>query len=64
MKIKSKKYSDIPGDTRRVMTAPAADETGRMWPRGTIYQPVSAGADGGARYQTIRIGAQVVTFRR
>jgi hypothetical protein len=64
MKIKSKKYTDIPGDTRRVMTAPATDETGQAWPRGTVYQPDSAGADAGAEYQTIRIGAQFVTVRR
>ncbi len=56
--LKSKKANKIPGDTTRVMTASAVDSTGKRWPKGTEYQPLSAGAHG----QTVTIRGQSVTF--
>lgn len=44
--LRSEPYSDIPGDQRRRLLAPATDETGREWPAGTIYTPTAGGSDG------------------
>lgn len=44
--LKSKPFTKIPGDTRRVLTRPATDVTGRRWPIGTIYQPGWIGNEG------------------
>jgi hypothetical protein len=63
MTIRSEKYCDIPGDTRRVMTADHTDDSGRTWPKGTIYQPSSAGQAGGHQYQDIIIHGAHVTIR-
>jgi len=46
MTTTSKRYSDIPGDQRRVMTRATKDMTGKVWPVGTIYTALSSGFDG------------------
>lgn len=56
--LKSMKANPILGDTTRVMTASAVDSTGKRWPKGTEYQPASAGAYG----QTVTIRGKSVMF--
>jgi hypothetical protein len=56
--MKSKKYSNIPGDTRRVMTTDHRAKDGRTFPRGTTYQPSSAGSHG----QEVVIAGEMVKF--
>lgn len=66
--IRSRVYSEIPGDRRRVLTAPITDTEGRTWPVGTVYTPLCGGAyqapaySGGA-YQRISIGRLDVEVR-
>jgi hypothetical protein len=45
-KAKAKKFSAIPGDTRMVLTSPAVSKDGAEFPRGTVFQPISAGTGG------------------
>lgn len=57
-----------PGDTASRLTAPATDETGKVWPAGTVYHPLSGGADqsgprGQGQYKTVTIDGARVTFR-
>lgn len=65
--IRSRSASSVPGDDLREMTADATDDTGRTWPRGTKFRPLSFGGDGhGGRYQTVTVlsdGMHRVTFR-
>lgn len=56
--IDSASASAVPGDTLRVMTRPCRDSTGRWWPTGTTYQPLSVGIYG----QTVTIQGQRVHF--
>lgn len=56
--IDSTSASAVPGDTLRAMTRPHCDSTGRWWPKGTTYQPISTGNDG----QTVTIQGQTVRF--
>ena len=62
--LKSRRASTIPGSTLRELTAPATDRFGRVWPRGTLYQPISAGRDNGRGHgsQEVTIGHERVTF--
>lgn len=65
--LPSRAASRIPGDTTRVMTAPATDRSGRVWPRGTKFRPLSGGnrqvGYGRARsYATVTIGMDRVSF--
>lgn len=63
-KLSSKPRGGPPGDQARVMTAAAADETGKVWPRGTVFTPLCGGADGiHTSYATVSIGLDRVTFR-
>jgi hypothetical protein len=55
---RDKRYSQIPGDTRMVMSRAQADVTGRVWPRGAVYQPLSGG------YNNVRgCAVSVITIR-
>lgn len=58
--INGKRYSDIPGDTRMVMNIDRKDRDGRVWPSGTVYQPISIGY----YEQLVTIGGQRVVFPR
>lgn len=53
--LRSRSLDRWPGDTARELTAPATDSDGVTWPKGTTYQPQSAGAAGAARYQDVII---------
>ncbi len=48
-KINSRPAPRSPGDTRRVLTAPKADATGRVHPKGTKFVPQAGGFDNDAR---------------
>lgn len=41
--LRDKRYSNIPGDTRMIMSKATKDVTGKVWPKGTVYQPLSGG---------------------
>lgn len=56
--IESKRASEIPGDDLRELTAPATDDTGRTWPAGTTFRPLSRGTGG----QVVTIDGERVTF--
>ena len=43
---RDRRYTKIPGDHRMVMARATKDVTGRVWPAGTVYQPLSGGWDG------------------
>jgi hypothetical protein len=62
--IMSRCASNVPGDTLREMTADHVDASGRVWPVGTVYQPVSAGRDStrGLDTQIVSIAGSRVTF--
>lgn len=44
--LRSEPYSQIPGDQRRVLLVAATDETGHVWPAGTVFTPLCGGSDG------------------
>ena len=44
------------------MTTSHVDDNDRAWPRGTVYEPLSAGGDGDFRYQEITINGERVSF--
>lgn len=57
-KTRDKRYSSIPGDTRMVMGRAQTDTAGRVWPKGTVYQPLSGG------YNNVRgCAVSVITIR-
>lgn len=55
--MRSRAYSEIPGDTRRVLLAPVTTTDGDLLPAGTVYQPLASGqdADAGRRYAEITV---------
>mgnify|MGYP001570392400 CR=1 FL=1 len=60
-------YPDMPGDTQRELAGtPAWDDTGKMWPVGTVFSPMSCGfsrSDNG-EVQEVRINGETVRFVR
>lgn len=38
------------------------DDTGKSWPKGTLYQPYSSGMVGGYEYQEVLIKGEIVCF--
>jgi hypothetical protein len=60
----TKKYSDIPGDTRLVTKESATTVDGRTYPRGTVCQPLAGGYSNtyGANYAEMTIGGERVVF--
>jgi len=60
----SRKATDIPGDTARVMTSAAKDFSGQVWPKGTVYQPLCGGYDNAnsCDYSEVSIGGARVIF--
>lgn len=63
---RSKKHSEIPGDTTREMTARAKDSSGREWSAGTVFAPLCGGCDNShgqpRRYIEVSIRMERVTF--
>lgn len=56
------------GDAACRLLESAQDENGKTWPAGTVYQPLSGGADNSGpkckgRYKAVTIAGQRVTFR-
>jgi hypothetical protein len=41
--LRSKARHLVPGDTARILTAPATSFDGVTYPKGTVYQPLSCG---------------------
>lgn len=63
--VRGQKIAAPPGDDLHVMVRDHADEDGRVWPAGTEYRPVCAGASPCGYYQIVAIGGErQVTFRR
>lgn len=62
--LKSRKYSNIPGDGRLELTAPATDTGGTTWPVGTVYQPQSAGRNNltNRSEQRVSVKGRVIVF--
>jgi len=64
--LKSKRYCQIPGDTRREMTRAHRDTSGRVWPAGTVYVPRSSGIDnllpGAPSVERIIVDGELVVF--
>lgn len=63
--IKAKRHTDVPGDTRMEMLHMHTSLDGRVWMRGTVYQPVSIGRDNaatGTAIQTVSINGKTIDF--
>ena len=62
--IEGKKYSNIPGDPRYLMTKKHTDTTGCTWPKGTIYIPLYSGYNNETNLteQVISIQSNTVIF--
>lgn len=54
----------FPGDSAMILTAGVVDSTERYWPEGTVYEPLSAGANAieGCQTQDVTIDGQRVMF--
>jgi hypothetical protein len=63
-KIKSKARNAMPGDRVIILTAPATDTEGRIYPRGSEATPLSFGRDNtlGADYQDLMIDGNKARF--
>ena len=51
-----------PSSSAMEMTTRHIDDNNKVWPRGTVYEPMSAGSDRDGRYQEITINGERVFF--
>lgn len=58
--VKGKKIN--PDGSLREMKSRHTDDTGKSWPKGTLYQPYSSGMAGGYEYQEVLIKGEAVRF--
>lgn len=66
--LSSRPASAVPGDTLRELTRATVDGSGKLWPAGTRYRPLSRGHDNSAgnrtEYLIVSIAGESVRFAR